>query len=314
MEKKFISIVVYLYNDEKRVETFLENLLPTVKNYFSQYEIVCIDNGCTDNTIEIVKNYISKHGLSEMVSIVRMGFHQGLEAAMNAGRDVSIGDFVYEFDSVYVDYNPQVITDIFEKMLEGYDIVAASNNEKMRLSSKLFYKLFNKHSSSMSKLGTESFRIISRRAINRVQSVGSYIPYRKAVYANCGLKMLSYKYDSVLPLNEKRSKNDLDTAERSVLAADSFLYFTNITEKISGIISVGFLVFSLLMLIYTIADYCIEGHLAEGWTSIMCFVSFGFFGVFLLLTIVLKYLSVLLNLIFRKQKYLIADVEKIAGK
>ena len=45
--------------------------------------------------------------------------------------------------------------------------------------------------------------------------------------------------------------------------------------------------------------------------STMGFLALGFFGVFALLTIILKYLSVLLNLIFRQQRYLVADIEKI---
>ena len=40
----------------------------------------------------------------------------------------------------------------------------------------------------------------------------------------------------------------------------------------------------------------------------------GIFGVFALLTIILKYLSVMLNLIFKKQRYLIMDIEKVVKR
>lgn len=43
----------------------------------------------------------------------------------------------------------------------------------------------------------------------------------------------------------------------------------------------------------------------------MSFLALGFFGVIALLTIILKYLSVLLNLVFRQQRYLVADIEKV---
>ena len=49
----------------------------------------------------------------------------------------------------------------------------------------------------------------------------------------------------------------------------------------------------------------------EGWLSTMGFMSLGFMGVFILLTIILKYLSVLLNLVFKKQRYMIAGIEKV---
>ena len=52
----------------------------------------------------------------------------------------------------------------------------------------------------------------------------------------------------------------------------------------------------------------------EGWLSTMGFLALGFFGVFALLTIILKYLSVLLNLIFRHQRYLVSDIEKVVKR
>ncbi len=315
MEKKFVSVVVYLHNDEKRIENFLDKVIPVVKDSFTQYELVCVNDGCTDGTIFKLKDYIAEHNLSGVVSIIHMGFYQGMESAMNAGRDVSIGDFVYEFDNVLVDYDPSLIFGIYEKMLEGFDLVAAATSDKISFTSRNFYKLYNKNSNSNGVIGTETFRIISRRAINRIKSMGSYIPYRKAVYANCGLNLTCVSYDSTVSVHERKKvkRESVNFFERTNLALDSFIYFTNIMEKISAVVSVLFLLFSLGMIIYTLIDHFVGGAIASGWASTMCFMSLGFFGVFMLLTIVLKYLSVLLNLVFRKTKYLVADIEKIVG-
>lgn len=58
---------------------------------------------------------------------------------MNAGRDMAIGDFVYEFDDINPDYPPELIRDVYDRMLSGYDIVAASCKGKIKLTSRLFY-------------------------------------------------------------------------------------------------------------------------------------------------------------------------------
>lgn len=58
-------------------------------------------------------------------------------------------------------------------------------------------------------------------------------------------------------------------------------------------------------------DLIFHNAVVEGWISTMSFMALGFFGVFALLTIILKYLSVMLNLIFKKQRYLIMDIEKV---
>ncbi len=125
-----------------------------------------------------------------------MSLYQGREAAMNAGIDLSIGDFVYEFDNTLIDYDLKIITDIYEKSLEGYDIVNASPQNNTHKTSKLFYIIFNKFSNNQYKINTETFRIVSRRAINRINSINKNIPYRKAIYSNCGLKLYNVLYSA----------------------------------------------------------------------------------------------------------------------
>lgn len=308
-EKKFISLVVYLHNVEKYIEYFLDKILPVCESYFQEFEVVCVDDGCTDGTVEKLRSYMEDHQVKAMVNVIHMSFFQGLESAMNVGRDIAIGDFVYEFDDVFVDYEPKLLLQIYEKLLDGNDIVAARSKGKLRFTSKLFYFLYNCTSRAKGKIGPETFRIVSRRAINRIKSMGQYIPYRKAVYMNCGLKNATIPYDS--KDKHARVKNKIVTKERTSLALDSFIYFTNAMEKVSATLCGLFLLLTVGMGIYVISDFFNSSKPVEGWLSTMSFLALGFFGVFALLTIILKYLSVLLNLIFRQQRYLVADIEKV---
>ena len=71
-----------------------------------------------------------------------------------------------------------------------------------------------------------------------------------------------------------------------------------------------FLLLTIGMGIYIVRDYlCNDSIVKDGCHNWIDCV--GFFGVFALLTIILKYLSVILNLIFKRQRYLIADIEKV---
>ena len=311
-EKKFISLVVYLHNVENYIEYFMKTVVTVCENRFQDYEIVCVNDGCTDGTIERLKQYMEENRVQAMVNVIHMSFYQGMESAMNAGRDIAIGDFVYEFDDIFVDYEPDMLIKIYEKMLEGHDIVAASSKGKMRLTSRLFYALYNKNSRLSSKIGPETFRLISRRAINRIKSMGQHIPYRKAVYSNCGLNMATLYYESKDV--KARVKNKIINSERTALALDSFIYFTNVLERLSMVVSGTFLFITIAVGIYIITDLFNAERPVEGWLSTMGFLALGFFGVFALLTIILKYLSVILNLIFKRQRYLVADIEKVVRK
>ena len=311
-EKKFISIVVYLHDLAPYLKYFLDTIIPIYEENFDQFELVCVDDACQDHTIEILKEYVENKQIKAMVNVVHMSFFQGLESAMNAGRDIAIGDFVYEFDDIFVDYEPEVIMQIYEKLLEGNDIVAASSKGKLRLSSKVFYSLYNRTSRGKGKIGPETFRIVSRRAINRIKSMGQYIPYRKAVYMNCGLKATTICYESKDV--KVRVKNKAVASERTALALDSFIYFTDVLERVSAIISGIFLLVTVGMGVYIISDVFNNTKPVEGWLSTMGFLALGFFGVFALLTIILKYLSVMLNLIFKQQRYLVSDIEKVVKR
>lgn len=311
-EKKFVSLVVYLHDAASYIKYFLDTVIPVCEKNFEQFEVVCVDDGCSDGTVVLLKEYVEKKRLKAMVNVVHMSFFQGLESAMNAGRDIAIGDFVYEFDDIFVDYEPEVIMEVYRRLLEGNDIVAASSKGKMRFTSRMFYALYNKTSKGNEKIGPETFRIVSRRAINRIKSMGQYIPYRKAVYMNCGLKSSTIYYDS-RDVNV-RIKNKTVVAERTSLALDSFIYFTNVLERISAIICGLFLIFTVGMGFYLIGNIFNGTKPVEGWLSTMGFLALGFFGVFALLTIILKYLSVMLNLIFRHQRYLVSDIEKVVKR
>lgn len=309
MEKKFISLVVYLHDVAEYLKFFLDTVLSVCEENFEQYELVCVDDACMDDTVEVLKKYVEDRQINAMVNVVHMGFFHGLESAMNAGRDIAIGDFVYEFDDIFVDYEPEVIMEVYHKLIEGNDIVAASSKGKLRMTSRIFYSLYNKTSRGNGKIGPETFRIVSRRAINRIKSVGQFIPYRKAVYMNCGLNTDTIYYNSK-DVNV-RVKNKTVASERTTLALDSFIYFTNVLERTSAIICGVLLLFTVCMGIYIFFDAFNGRKPVEGWLSTMGFMALGFFGVFALLTIILKYLSVMLNLIFRHQRYLVSDIEKV---
>lgn len=306
-EKNFISAVVYVHNNENEIEEFLRNINKKLSDNFEKYEIICVNDNSKDTSEEKIKK-VSEEISDTVISIINMSYYQGIELAMNAGVDLSIGDFVYEFDNVYVDYDLECIMDVYRKSLQGYDIVSATSSSKKRLSSNIFYKIFNRNSYNMYQLHTETFRILSRRAINRVKAMNKTIPYRKAIYANCGLKLENITYKAIKDINIKLEKETYNS--RKGLAIDSIILFTNVSTKFTIIMAIIMMLVTIITAIYTIVVF-ICGQPMAGWTTTMLLLSFAFFGIFSILTIMIKYLSIIIDLIFKKQKYLIESVEKL---
>lgn len=308
-EKNFVSAVLYVHNNEDQIIAFLTMLHRVLDHNFKKFEIICVNDFSTDGSIEKIRSFSSgKSG--PMISIVNMSLFQGLELSMNAGVDLSIGDFVFEFDTLFLDYEENIIMDIYFQSLKGFDIVSAAPEKMKKVSSRLFYHLYNRHSGSAYKLRSENFRVLSRRAINRVHAISRTIPYRKALYANCGLKIYTLLYKSNQNINiNNNSKKEGDN--KRDIAIDAFILFTDVAYKIALTLSIILLLFTVVSAIYTFVMFFGQHKPVAGWTTTMLLLSGGFFGVFLLLAIVIKYMSVLVDLVFKRQKYLIESIEKI---
>lgn len=307
-ENNFVSAVIYVHNSEDKLKNFLDVLYKVLSGNFNKFEIICVNDCSTDGSIREIRNFAA-YVDNAMVSIVNMSIYQGIELSMNAGVDLSIGDFVFEFDNLSVDYEPSMIMEIYHHSLKGYDIVSAAPKVMAKMSSKLFYWLYNKYSKSMYKLRSETFRILSRRAINRVLSISKTIPYRKALYVNCGLKVDTLLYDTKKRPNVHFSKQVEEN--RREVATDTMILFTDVAYKFSLTLSTILLLLTLASGIYTCAVFFGQHRPVPGWTTTMLLLSGGFFGIFLILSIIIKYLSVLVELIFKRQKYLVESIEKI---
>ena len=309
-EKNFVSCVVYLHNDSDVVKDFLEKICQVMQENFEKYEVVCVNDGCVDDTLEKVREFSAESRLQPVVSLINLSYYQGVECAMNAGCDLAVGDFLFEFDSCRMDYAPSLIMEVYRRALQGYDVVAAAPRYGISFTSRLFYLVYNWGSRYKAKIRQERFRVVSRRAINRVNQMNTYVPYRKAMYMNSGLKTDTLVYDNKRE-NADRSRNSEERGNRNTLAADTIIIFTNVLEKISLAVSVVLLGALVIMFIYLIWSIFSRVRPVEGWLSIMFLMAFGFFMMSVMLTLILKYLSVLLNMGFKKQRYVIEGVEKL---
>ena len=297
-EKNFISAVVYLHNDGAQAVRFFKALNAVLDQHFEQYELVAVDDACADDTIPTLRDWAK--ALEKPLTILHLSLHQGRETAMNAGLDAAIGDYVYEFDSTQTPYPIELVFEAYHAAMAGSDIVSVCPRSTAG-SSKMFYRVFNGNSHSAYKLRTDAFRLVSRRAINRVHASSETLPYRKAAYAASGLKMTDLEFDGQLTVKGGGRFN---------LAVDSLALYTDFGFKASMTITLCMLALALAELVYTLIIFA-TGHPVAGWTTTMFVITVGFAGLFAVLTIVVKYLCLLLNLNFRQQKYLVESIEKL---
>lgn len=297
-EKNFISAVVFLRNNAGKIKPFFSTLSKELSEHFENYELIAINDSSDDSTVEELSEWAALH--TYPLTIIQMSSRQSREACMNAGLDAAIGDFVYEFDSVEIEFPWDYVYRAYETAIKGNDIVSVCP-KRLGGVNKLFYTLFNRHSLTSYKIRTNAFRLVSRRALHRVHAISSYMPYRKAAYAGSGLKCADLEY---IGKCSERQEN------RIQLAIESLLLYTRLGYRITSILSVTMILITLFAFIYTIVVYCI-GEPVVGWTTMTLLISIGFTGLFLGNTIAVQYLALILDLQSKRERYLIENTEKI---
>lgn len=310
-EKNFVSAVIYVHNLEHTIGKFVQTIMEIISENFEHSEIICVNDASTDESAKKIRDVVTTNDASRTsVTILNLSFFHGLEASMDAGKELAIGDFVFEFDLACLDFDPELVLSVYKHALEGFDIVSAVPASSARFSSWIFYSILNRYGHFPYRFCTERFRIISRRAINRVSAVNREIVYRKTVYASCGLKSANLQYHPVSGVNFTISRKE--RIYRRELAFNSILLFTELGYRFSRFVTILMGISSFAMLIYSIVIYC-TGTPVRGWTSSILLISSVSFGLFVILTFVIKYLQILINLSFKRGNFTFESIEKLSG-
>lgn len=287
-ESVFISAVLYLSDFANDAEKFTTNLLDALRSCFDHYEIIIVDD-CSTKHEKFLKEVLPSLAEST-ITVVHMSVKQGIEACLRAGLDVSIGDFVFEFDTLEFIFEKGLLWDVYQEALKGNDIVSVEQKQN-NVSRSMFYKLFNKYSNADYDINASAFRLVSRRAINRVLELNMSSAFRQAVYASCGLQNSRIEYKGSASPRKARGLS---------LAIDSFLLYTELGKRVC--------VISLILAFIL---------LATGITGIAA----GFHWLFdasVLVGVVLILIDIIFLLYYarlilkeKESKYLISSIEKI---
>ena len=269
------------------------SLAAELARMFKTYELIVVDDDCGSDKADRFVKALAGHPCS----IVRMGITQGLEAAMNAGIDAAVGDYIFEIDDVSAT-DATFIPNAYAAAMDGADIVNGVPTSGSSFRGRLFYKLFNHFSGFPSKLASNPCRLVSRRAINRVRTMSSYSPYRKASYAASGLKVVE------VPVEGRTSRQT-----GASVAITSLALYTSAFYRMAFWLAAIMAIISLAELIYVIV-IAISGIAVTGWVTTMLVMTVGFMAVFVLMAFALKYLDLLVQTTFEKQGYLTDGIER----
>ena len=121
-----LSLVVPVFNEEATLESFFDCVVPIAKQTTADYEIVCVNDGSTDNSLA---KMATAHVANVRIKIVDLSRNFGKEAALTAGLEYANGDVVIPLDADLQD-PPELIPELVAKWREGYDMVVAVRRDR----------------------------------------------------------------------------------------------------------------------------------------------------------------------------------------
>lgn len=196
MNNPTISIIAPCYNEEETIEPFLRRIEEILAQINEPYEIVFINDGSKDNTLNVLLN--AKQNFKN-IRIINFSRNFGKEAALTAGLDKARGEAAIPID-VDLQDPPELIKDLVAKWREGYDVVLAKRADRTsdsfakRVSADLFYKLNGKISNVDIPNNVGDFRLMSKRVVEALKQLPENQRFMKGLFAWVGFKTTVIEY------------------------------------------------------------------------------------------------------------------------
>ena len=289
---KKLSIIVPAFNEEETVNIFYDAISPIEKKIPLETELIFIDDGSKDKTLDEIRQLSDKHSEVHYISFSR---NFGKESALYAGLKKSTGDYVAVMDIDLQD-PPELLPDMVKQVESGkYDAVAtrradrAGESKVRSFFAHLFYKWINKVSSLHLVDGARDFRVMTRQMVNSVLDMPEHQRFSKGLFNWVGFntKYISYS-------NRERVAGNTSWSFWGLLkyAIEGFISFS--TAPLTFVTTAG--IFTCLLsiigaLVVIIRAIVSPGASAFGWSSLVVILLF-FSGIQLLsLGVIGRYIS-----------------------
>jgi len=275
------SVVVPMYNEELVVEVTYNRLKKVMDTIEDRYELVFVNDGSRDKTIEILSAICEKDPNVKLVDFSRNFGHQ---VAITAGMDFSEGDTVVVIDGDLQD-PPELIPEMIKKWKEGYEVVYGKRLKRKgesffkKFTAKVFYRLLNNLTEVDIPVDTGDFRLIDRKVCDALKQVNERNRYIRGLVSWLGFKQTSIEFN-----REERFAGETKYPLKKMLkfATDAIISFSFKPLRLASY--AGFLLsfFSFIYLIVVLYQRFFTNRAIVGWASTMA-VSLFFNGIVLLM-------------------------------
>lgn len=194
-----LSIVVPCYNEEGNVELFYEEVQKVFKGKKIKYEIVFVNDGSSDNTLDRLTNIVDQK--KQNIKVINFSRNFGKEAAMYAGLKEAEGELVTIIDAD-LQQRPELILRMIDILNENEQFDSVAAFQEVRKEGKVltffkdtFYKVINSMSTVPFVQGASDFRTFRRKVVDSILELGEYHRFSKGIFSFVGYNTYYLPYE-----------------------------------------------------------------------------------------------------------------------
>ena len=301
-----ISVVIPVFNEESNLPVLYERLVNSVTSISNDYELIFVNDGSKDNSLNIIKELSLKNAQVKYIDFSKNFGHQ---LAVFAGLENAKGDTIVIIDADLQD-PPELIKELYSKMKEGYDVVYAQREQRVGeswhklMTAKLFYRFINRLSEVSIPLDTGDFRIISKKINDIIVSMPERNKFLRGQIAWAGFNQTFVSYT-----REERyaGKTNYSYSKMFSFAFDGITAFSNLPLRLATYLGFAVSLISFFFILYTLYQKYFKHDVVQGWSSLM--VSILFIGgvQLICLGIIGEYLGRIMDNVKQRPMYIVRE-------
>jgi len=265
------SLIIPVYNEEALINELADRAVKAVESVTSNYEILFVNDGSTDSTLQKLIEVRKQHS---RIKIVDLSKNFGHQAAFTAGLELALGNYVAMMDGDLQD-PPELLAEMYRMIkVEGFDIVSGKRSgrkgKRYRLTTNLFHFLFKSVSGIDDIENTGNFSIMNRASVNALIQMKESIRYLPGMRSFIGFKQGYVEY-----IREDRQGGEpkMTLGKLFILGADAIFSFSKFPIKVCLFLgTLGTIIFFFAGL-YALIDKML-GHSLFGWSSTVLSIYF----------------------------------------
>ena len=271
---KKITVIVPCYNEEEALHYYYEEMsrVMTLMNQYD-FELLFINDGSKDHTLEVIKELAHK---DERVRYVSFSRNFGKEAAMYAGFENSTGDYVCLMDADLQD-PPKLLPEMVKAIEEeGYDSVATRRVTRQgeppirSFFARMFYKMMNKISDTELMDGARDYRLMTRQFVNSLLEMKEYNRFSKGLFGWVGYKTKWLEFENV---ERVAGETKWSFWKLFIYAIDGIVAFSTTPLAIASVIGMLMLFVAFFFIIFIVVRTLMFGDPVSGWPSLVCIIT-----------------------------------------